>query len=59
MKANSMLTGIGVGIAMGSAAVYAGSKITDKSLLKSCKKNTAKCMKSINSVLDSVSSMMK
>lgn len=59
MKSGSMLTGIGVGMAIGTAAAMAGVKMMDKSTMKTCKKNTAKCVKNINSMLDSVQSMIK
>lgn len=59
MKATGMLTGMGVGAAIGGAMVFTGSKLVGKSAMKSFRKSTARCMKSINNVLDGVSAMLK
>ncbi len=59
MNTGKMMTGIGMGVALGSVALFAGSKMMDKSTLKSTKKTAAKCVKNLNSMLDSVQTMLK
>lgn len=48
--------GMGIGLAVGTMAVVAGSKMMTKSSKRACRKNAIKCMKSMENVL---SGMMK
>lgn len=50
---------IGIGIAVGTAAAVASTKMMSKSGMKACKKNVAKCMKSMESMMDGIVSMTK
>ena len=58
MKTNEMLKGLGVGVALGTAAALACSAMTDKSTMKCYKKKAAKCAKNLSCMLDSVQSML-
>ena len=51
--------GMGIGIAVGSVAAYAGSKMMTKSGRKMCKKTASKCMRTMEDVLDSISAMTR
>lgn len=59
MNTTKMMTGIGMGVALGSMAWYAGSKMTDKGKMKSAKKTAAKCVKNVSGMLNSVQQMLK
>lgn len=50
---------IGIGLAVGTAAAYAGSKMMTRSGRKAYKKTAAKCMKGMENVLDTIASMTK
>ena len=50
---------IGIGLAVGTAAAYAGSKMMTRSGRRACKKGAVKCMKSMESVLDTIAAMTK
>lgn len=54
-----MLKGVGVGMAVGSAAAAACKMMIGGSSRKCFKKNAAKCMKTMSGMLDDVQSMMK
>ncbi len=58
-KSTGMLTSIGIGLAVGTAAAVAGSKMMTRSGRKACRKSAAKCMKNVESMLDGVAMMMK
>ena len=58
-KNMSMVKGLGIGIAVGTAAAVAGSKIMTKSGRKACRKSAAKCMKTMEDMLDSISMMTR
>lgn len=50
----SMVKGIGIGLAVGTAAAVASTKMMTKKGRRACKKNAAKCMKSMESVIDAM-----
>ena len=54
-----MMAGVGIGMALGAAAGMAGSKMLTKSGRRACSRNAAKCMKTVEDMIDGVSSMMK
>lgn len=58
-KNMSMVKGLGIGIAVGTAAAVAGSKMMTKSGRKACRKSAAKCMKTMEDMLDSISMMTR
>ncbi len=58
-KNMTMAKGIGIGIAVGTAAAVASTKMMSKSGMKACKKNVAKCMKSMESMMDGIVSMTR
>lgn len=55
----NMVKSIGIGLAVGSVAAYAGSKMMGSSGRRAYRKTAAKCMKSMENVLDTISSMTK
>ncbi|MBO5229951.1 MAG: hypothetical protein J6B52_00870 [Clostridia bacterium] len=50
----SMVKGLGIGLAVGTAAAVASTKMMTKKGRKACKKNAARCMKSMESVIDAM-----
>ena len=58
-KGADIAKGMGIGIAVGTVAAVAGSKMMTKSGRKTCKKNAAKCMRTVEEVLDSITAMTK
>lgn len=50
---------IGIGLAVGTAAALASTKMMSKSGMKTCKKNVAKCVKSMESMMDGIVAMTK
>lgn len=58
-KGTDIVMGMGIGIAVGSVAAYAGSKMMTKSGRKMCKKTASKCMRTMEDVLDSISAMTR
>ncbi|MBQ2848235.1 MAG: hypothetical protein IJE74_08270 [Clostridia bacterium] len=56
-KTASVMKGMGIGLAVGTAAVIAGSKMMTKSSKRACRKNAIKCMKSVEGVLGNIASM--
>ena len=58
-KGTDIAMGMGIGIAVGSVAAYAGSKMMGSSGRRAYRKTAAKCMKSMENVLDTISSMAK
>ena len=58
-KSMDMAKSIGIGLAVGTAAAVAGSKMMTRSGRRACRKTAAKCMKNMESVIDSISSMAK
>ena len=57
-KAPTMLAGMGIGMAVGAAAV-AGMSMMSGSGRKAAKKNAAKLMKTLDSVMDGIASLTK
>ncbi|MBQ2842380.1 MAG: hypothetical protein IJE72_05040 [Clostridia bacterium] len=53
-KNMSVMKGMGIGLAVGTAAAVVGSKMMTKSSRKACRKNAIKCMKSVEDVLNSM-----
>lgn len=53
-KNMSVIKGMGIGLAVGTAAAVVGSKMMTKSSRKACRKNAIKCMKSVEDVLNSM-----
>ncbi len=58
-KSMTMAKSIGIGLAVGTAAAVASTKMMSKSGMKACKKNVAKCMKSMESMIDGIASMAR
>ena len=55
----SMAKGIGVGIAVGTAAAVMGTKLMSGTSKRARKRAITKCMKTAEDVVDGISSMMK
>lgn len=53
-KGMSVMKGMGIGLAVGTAAAVIGSSMMSKSSKKACRKNAIKCMKSVESTLNSM-----
>lgn len=53
-KSMSIMKGMGIGLAVGTAAAVVGSKMMTKSSRRACRKNAIKCMKSVEDVLNSM-----
>lgn len=53
-KQMSVMKGMGIGLAVGTAAAMVGSKMMTKSSRRACRKNAIKCMKSMESVLNGI-----
>lgn len=53
-KTMSVMKGMGIGIAVGTAAAVIGSSMMSKSSKKACRKNAIKCMKSVENTLNSI-----
>ncbi len=53
-KSMSVVKGMGIGLAVGTAAVVAGSAMMSKSSKRACRKNAVKCMKTVEGMLDSM-----
>lgn len=58
-KGMDIAKGMGIGIAVGTAAAMAGTAMMSKSGKKMCKKTAAKCMRTMEDVLDGISSMTR
>ena len=58
-KNMTMAKSIGIGLAVGTAAAVASTKMMSKSGMKTCKKNVAKCMKTMENMMDGIVSMTK
>ncbi|MBE6820699.1 MAG: hypothetical protein E7516_06575 [Ruminococcaceae bacterium] len=58
-KNMSLVKGMGIGIAVGSAAAMAGAKMMTKSGRRMCRRNASKAMKTVEGMLDSISMMTK
>ncbi|MBQ8016099.1 MAG: hypothetical protein IJ264_07960 [Clostridia bacterium] len=58
-KSMDMVKSIGIGLAVGTAAAVAGSKMMTRSGRRACRKSAAKCMKNVENMLDSISMMAK
>ena len=59
MKTKTILGGIGVTMALGSAALFVSSAMQTPSLKKTYKKKAAKALKSMEGMLDDVQSLLK
>ena len=57
-KKMSIVKGMGIGLAVGTAAAMVSSKMMTKSGKKAFRKNAAKCMKSMEDVMNGISSSM-
>ncbi len=53
-KSMDMVKSIGIGLAVGTAAAVAGSKMMTKSGRKACRKTAEKCMKNMETVIDAM-----
>lgn len=58
-KNMTMVKSVGIGLAVGTMAAVASTKMMSRSGMKTCKKNVARCMKSMESMMDGISSMVK
>lgn len=56
-KTADIVKGMGIGIAVGTAATFASTMMMSKSGRKTCKKNAAKCMRTVEDMMNSISSM--
>lgn len=56
-KTADIMKGMGIGIAVGTAATFASTMMMSKSGRKTCKKNAAKCMRTVEDMMNSISSM--
>ncbi|MBQ4625865.1 MAG: hypothetical protein IJB45_01275 [Clostridia bacterium] len=56
---SAMATGIGVGLAVGAAAAMCTAKMMSGSGKRAYKKKAAKCMRTVEDVMDNISSMMR
>ena len=56
-KTADIMKGMGIGLAVGSAATFASTMMMSKSGRKTCKKNAAKCMRTVEDMMNSISSM--
>lgn len=56
-KTADIMKGMGLGLAVGSAATIASTMMMSKSGRKMCKKNAAKCMRTVEDMMNSISSM--
>ncbi len=54
-----MIKGMGIGLAVGTAAAIAGTQLMSPGVRKACKKNAAKCMRSVESMMNGIASMTK
>lgn len=55
----SVAKGIGIGLAVGTAAAVAGSKLMSGTSKRARKRAMTKCIKTAENVVDGISSMMK
>ena len=53
-KNMSIMKGMGIGLAVGTAAAVVSSKMMTKSSRRACRKNAIKCMKSVEDVISSM-----
>lgn len=53
----SMIKGMGIGLAVGTAAVVAGSTMMSKSSKRACRKTAVKCMKTVEGMLSNMPMM--
>ena len=51
--------GMGIGLAVGTAAAVAGTKMMSKSGKRACRKSAARCMKNVENMISGMSAMMK
>ncbi len=58
-KNMSMVKGLGIGLAVGTVAAVASSKMMTRSGKKACRKSAAKCMKTVEGMLDNISMLTK
>ena len=58
-KNMSMAKGLGIGIAVGTAAAIAGTKMMTRSGRKACRKSAAKCMRTMEDMMNGISMMVK
>jgi len=58
-KNMSAAASIGIGIAVGTVAAVAGSKMMTRSGRRACRKSAARCMKSVEGMLDNIAMMAK
>lgn len=57
-KNMSIVKGVGIGLAVGTAAAVAGAKMMSGSSKRACKKNAAKCMKAVENVMNGITASM-
>lgn len=57
-KKMSIAKGMGIGLAVGTAAAVVGTKMMTSSGKRAFRKNAAKCMKSMEDVMNGISSSM-
>lgn len=58
-KNMTMVKGLGIGLAVGTAAAVAGSKMMSRSSRRACRRSAAKCMRTVEGMLNGISSMTK
>lgn len=58
-KTGPMAAGVGIGMALGAAAGMVGSKMMTGKGRRACRKGAAKCMRTVEEMMNGVSSIMK
>ena len=56
---NNMIKGMGIGLAVGTAAAIAGTQLMSPGTRRACKKGAAKCMRNVESMVNGIASMAK
>ena len=50
---------MGIGLAVGTAAAIAGTQLMSPGVKRACRKNAAKCMRNVESMVNGIASMAK
>ncbi len=58
-KSGSVAAGVGIGMALGAAAGMAGAKMMTGKGRRACRRGVTKCMKTMEGMMNGVSSVMK
>ncbi len=55
----SVAKSVGIGLALGTVAAVAGTKLVNGRSRRACKKSMARCMRNAEDVMEGIASMMK